>query len=254
MLSFGLTGALAAILFLALPSSSPIWFFSAILAAIANIGFGVSFVAMNSYLPSLAQTSPEVIMLKEELDQDAATSTSFDEDIDEGAALDQDEPLLDHRREESAELRARYDSALSRATSRISSLGIALGYGAGILMLILALIPVTKLGGTTFSLRLAIGLSGVWWAVFTIPAGILLPGAKSMEGGEQYEVVKKEWRVGREIVNAWRRLGGMLHPREIAALRNTFKYLAAWFLLSDGGLLSSAPWSCNLTVFQDLRL
>jgi UMF1 family MFS transporter len=125
--------------------------------------------------------------------------------------------------------------------SRISSLGIAMGYGAGICLLIVALIPVTKLHGSTFSLRLAIGLSGIWWAVFTIPAALWLPGgsaaaaAASDEGAAwQESSADGTWSAGREIVAAWKRLGGMLHPREIKRLRNTFKYLAAWFLLSDG--------------------
>ena len=55
-----------------------------------------------------------------------------------------------------------YDLTLSNAVSRISSLGIALGYFAGTILLVMALIPVTKLGGTTWSLRLAIGFIGIW--------------------------------------------------------------------------------------------
>ena len=54
-----------------------------------------------------------------------------------------------------------YIAALSCATSRISSQGIALGYVAGILPLLLALVPVSQMHGSTFSLRLAIGLSGL---------------------------------------------------------------------------------------------
>ena len=73
----------------------------------------------------------------------------------------------------------KYQAELSRATSRISSLGIALGYGAGICLLIVALIPVTMLHGSTFALRLAIGLSGIWWAVFTVPAALWLPSVSS---------------------------------------------------------------------------
>jgi MFS transporter, UMF1 family len=43
-----------------------------------------------------------------------------------------------------------------------------------------------------------------------------------------------KWHIRREVVAAWKRLGGMLQWQEIKRLRNTFKYLAAWFLLSDG--------------------
>ena len=53
------------------------------------------------------------------------------------------------------------NAALSRAILCISSLGIASGYGAGIIPLLLALISMTKLHRLTFLICLAIGLSGV---------------------------------------------------------------------------------------------
>ena len=127
-----------------------------------------------------------------------------------------------------------------------------MGYAAGIFMLIVVLIPVEKLHGSTFALRLAIGLSGIWWGIFSLPAAIWLPGADATEvnceqSGEEgvndgwdetrisrSENTEREWRLLGEIRAAWVRLGTMLKWREVLKLRNTFKYLAAWFLLSDG--------------------
>jgi UMF1 family MFS transporter len=142
---------------------------------------------------------------------------------------------------------------LSRATARISSLGIALGYTAGILLLLVTVLPVQRAGGSTDALRFAIGGSGVWWAVFSIPALLLLPDARGFEepqnpgATEEREgllaseptpeaapVAAAEWSVRREVVDAWKRLGNMLRWENIRRLRNTFRYLAAWFLLSDG--------------------
>ncbi|KAK0502268.1 autophagy-related protein 22-like protein [Armillaria luteobubalina] len=241
LLAFALQGAFAAILFLILPSSSPLWFLSALLAICANVGFGVSVVAMNAYLPSLAKDSREVAELRSQLEasQDAGDSDLADTSHSEGI----EEPLIPRTRVESSELRAQYDNELSRATSRISSLGIALGYSAGICLLLVALIPVTKLKGSTFSLRLAIGLSGMWWAVFSIPAAVWLPGPTTLvtsgapEGAvwiDNLDAPDGKWSIRAEVVAAWKRLGGMLRWQEIKKLRNTFKYLAAWFLLSDG--------------------
>ncbi len=241
LLAFALQGAFAAILFLILPSSSPLWFLSALLAICANVGFGVSVVAMNAYLPSLAKDSREVAELRSQLEasQDAGDSDLADTSHAEGV----EEPLISRTQVESSELRAHYDNELSRATSRISSLGIALGYGAGICLLLVALIPVTKLKGSTFSLRLAIGLSGIWWAVFSIPAAVWLPGPTTLatsgvsEGAiwiDNLDSPDGKWSIRAEVVAAWKRLGGMLRWQEIKKLRNTFKYLAAWFLLSDG--------------------
>ena len=116
---------------------------------------------MNAYLPSLAKISPEVVLLLEEL-ENAPHSVTIDND--DSTTITSEEPLLHGSSPNDAMqgLRKKYDIVLSNAISRISSLGIALGYSAGIILLVLALIPVTSLRGSTFSLRLAIGLSGIW--------------------------------------------------------------------------------------------
>jgi UMF1 family MFS transporter len=212
---------------------------------------------MNAYIPSLAQESPEVIQIWDKL-QTFEGEPSTAELEDSSMSIDNaSTPLLSNdgsAAQESGEtikklnlLEAEYQTELSRATSRISSLGIALGYGAGICLLTVALIPVTRLGGSTFSLRLAIGLSGIWWAMFSIPAAIWLPGSSAYRRrvhlndnnvipGQAVEQVldDKEWNVWKEIIAAWIRLANMLGWTEIKKLENTFKYLAAWFLLSDG--------------------
>ena len=215
-------------------------------------------MAMNAYIPSLAQESPEVVQILDKLQnfEGEPSSTTAPEDLD--MSLDSaSAPLLSSdvglTAAEQKLLQAEYQIGLSRATSRISSFGIALGYGAGICLLIVALIPVTRLHGSTFSLRLAIGLSGIWWALFSIPAAIWLPGpgGKRSSGvhltvdssshddnndipGRVIESDDKEWNFWKEIIAAWIRLGNMLRWSEIKKLGNTFKYLAAWFLLSDG--------------------
>lgn len=246
-------------LFLLLPSSSPIWPTSALLGICANVGFGASVVAMNAYLPTLARASEEVVKTRVQL----TSSTTEHEDTapaphdHEG---DASEPLLSSSHDasqadahpEGSAAREAYNTALSRATSRISSQGIALGYMAGILLLVIALVPVTLLHGTTFSLRLAIGLSGIWWATFSLPAAAWLPsGRKAVEaegedawGAEEEPDAKEKWSTGREIVKAWKKLGSMLRWGEIKRLRNTFKFLAAWFLLSDGKILHSPRVVC----------
>lgn len=57
---------------------------------------------------------------------------------------------------------------VAAATATISATGIALGYLSGILALALSLVPVSLAGEDTWGLRIAIGGSGVWWAVFSI--------------------------------------------------------------------------------------
>jgi UMF1 family MFS transporter len=234
LLLFAFLGSFAAVLFLPLSSTSPLWILAAPLAMLANIGFGASVVAMNAYLPELARGAPEMEKLREELTAQPAshhTVAPSQDDRDSAPLLstaDIPEPVDDQGKV--------YDTALSSTTSRISSLGIALGYLAGIIMLILAIIPVQRMGGSTFSLRLAIGLSGVWWAAFSVLAGVLLPGGSAtIRGAEEDAIVRSEkLSLWTECRGSWIRLGRMLKWSEIKKLKNTFKYLGAWFLLSDG--------------------
>ncbi|KAF9445237.1 MFS general substrate transporter [Macrolepiota fuliginosa MF-IS2] len=268
LLLFAALGSASATLFLLLPSDSSVWHLSALLAMFANVSFGASVVAMNAYLPGLAKESPEVVELLQETVQDegdesgpitGAPDDEYTRDINHSLdstieSESSEAPLIPRHPPEShsptasssPDTRNKYDTALSRATSRISSLGIAMGYAAGIFLLIVALVPVTKLHGSTFALRLAIGLSGIWWAIFSIPAAVWLPGAAEDAGkrlsdeevGEEAWTGRgegeREWKFWKEIYRAWVRLGRMLKWSEVVKLKNTFKYLAAWFLLSDG--------------------
>jgi len=190
---------------------------------------------MNAYLPSLAEEAPDVVSLRHQIEFHNTSVVVSDGDLDADTNLESSSLLPDTMplvSEERKKIESQYQTVLATETSRISSMGIALGYGAGICLLIVALIPVTKLNGSTFALRLAIGLSGIWWALFSIPAAIWLPNPPfpSMEGTMDH----KERNLSREIVAAWIRLINMLRWAEIKRLRNTFKFLAAWFLLSDG--------------------
>lgn len=255
-------------LFLILPSSSPVWLLSALLAIVANVAFGPSNVALNAYIPTLAKSSKEVVEARAALAASehghghttingSPDAVPFDLATDDTNEHGASEPLLSHEhsgpgesRAPSADvlaLKAAHDTMLSSTTARISSQGIALGYSAGIAMLLLTFIPIRMMQGSTASLRLAIGLSGLWWAAFTVPAGMWLPSAVEGQKVEEQEreVVgedgwaeerepQEKWSTWREVKKAWKRLGGMLRWREIKKLSNTFVYLAAWFVLSDG--------------------
>jgi len=159
---------------------------------------------------------------------------------------------------------------LSRTTARISSLGIALGYAAGILLLLVTVLPEQRARGSTDVLRFAIGGSGAWWASFSISAHLLLPSASGMgkealgagvieerglpaseAASEAAPVVAVGWSVRKEVVGTWRRLVHMLRWQNIRRLLNTFRYLAAWFLLSDGMCpLHNHVCLCRILVFQ----
>ncbi|KAF8258866.1 autophagy-related protein 22-like protein, partial [Lactarius quietus] len=225
LFGFAALGSISSLCFFLLPSSSPVWPLAGLLSILANIGFSASIVVLNSYLPRLAASSL---------------------------------PSSDHGDTEK----------LSRATARISSLGIALGYMAGILLLLAVLIPVQHASGSTKALRFAIAGSGAWWALFSVPALLFLPNASTSqetvvteereglladESPETTPVLADKWTVRQEVIDAWKRLGSMLRWHNIQRLRNTFRYLAAWFLLSDG-MSSHVAHNANLvgaTICQD---
>ncbi|KAL5521944.1 ATG22 [Sanghuangporus sanghuang] len=239
LLLFAALGSISAVLFLALPSSSSVWPLAALFAIIANVGFGASVVAMNAYLPTLAREDKTVVAALQELHSSDHASILIPQRDSEERESDGDtyeEPLLPREHRASPEAQAlleKYISLVSQTTARISGTGIALGYFAGIVALVIALVPVTLMKGSTFSLRLAIFASGLWWALFTIPAGAWLPGTSSLllkeSSGETGPFSLK-----REIWKAWQRLGQMLRWTQIKRLKHTFIFLGAWFLLSDG--------------------
>lgn len=175
------------------------------------MGFGASIVALNAYLPGLARSAPEVVALE------PSSLPSRTEEEHQKVTDSQDA----------------YQQAVARSTARISAQGIAIGYASGISLLLLCMVPVTVLGGSTWSLRIAIMMSGIWWCLGSFPCAAWLK-SEGDTGTESRRRADGEHGVGREILEAWKRLGQMIRPREMKRLKHTFWFLAAWFLLSDG--------------------
>lgn len=133
---FTLLGSVSCAVFLFIPSQSILWPLSSLLTISGNVAFGASIVCLNAFLPIIARA--HLKQTSDELDDRVTNET----------------------------LQTSHE--VFKATSEISSKGIAAGYGAGILLLVLMLIPVTLMKGSLFSLRLAIAASGVWWLAFGI--------------------------------------------------------------------------------------
>lgn len=131
---------------------------------------------------------------------------------------------------------AQYAALLSLTTSRISSIGVALGFFSGVSLLILLIIPISLMGGTTAAMRIAIGVSAAWWAVFTIPALLGLPGGPRAKYEGKERGSRLSW-----AGQGWKRVGRMITPKEVKRLPNLFTFLFAWIFLSDGQLLDFSP-------------
>ncbi|KAA1074338.1 Autophagy protein 22 [Puccinia graminis f. sp. tritici] len=197
LILFAGIGSLSGILFFFLDSGSSLWSLTAILAILANVALGVSGVCLNSFIPNLAKATPKVLEAQRDLIRHHPLSSSA-----------QDE---------------HYKTLISTATANISSNGIALGCGSGIIALCLSLIVIISHDGNTDSLRWVIGLSGIWWAFFSIPAVFLLPPRRSAGPSGIVNPFNPAKSIARYL--------SML--KEYKQLKNTIRFLMAWFFLSD---------------------
>ncbi|GAA5916126.1 hypothetical protein JCM6882_003946, partial [Rhodosporidiobolus microsporus] len=232
LLTFALTGSTLLLLFLVLPETSIFWPLCTVLTIGANVCFGASIVCLNSYLPDLARLSPTALAL-------APSSTS------QASEENPSSTSSEHA----------YRSALALTTSQISGRAIAAGYAAGIGVLV-ALLPLVKWigsgngaedGGTeraaggsaTWPLRVAIAVSGAWWALGTLPAAFWLrpppsPANSRPSAVRRATVAKNDSQRATfvdSVKEGWRGLFRMLG--EWRLLPQTFVFLGAWFILSD---------------------
>lgn len=234
LLAFAFIGATATILFIGIVPK--VYLLGALLAIISNTCFGASFVLLNSFLPLLVRHHPSIIhrhhnghpgstdsrgleqdddYLEQEDDPQLATSTSglLPRDRPDGHSAQDPLPTI---------------SPQLQLSTRISSNGIGIGYIAGLLVQISAILLVVATGSTTFSLRLVLMVVGIWWLLFSIPAAMWLrprPGPPLPTG----LTGNRAWLA--YIIYAWKSLFKTIgHARK---LKDMFIFLCAWFLLSD---------------------
>ena len=226
LLTFAYLGSSSAILFFFFPAS--LHSFNLLLAALLTIvgstGHATSIVCANAFLPELAQEEEQSMAISKTLDTEDCTA-----DLEVEA-----QPLLPSTLILEAPPISPYDrksssggpTSLSLITSRLSSTAIAIGFLSGVSVLAVLLIPITILHGSIASLRLAIGFCGVWWAVFTVPAWLGLPGGSIEEDDSETRA--------KRLSRTWLRVRRMVRWEEMKALPNLYTFLLAWVFLSDG--------------------
>lgn len=201
LLLFTLLGGISCLMFLLVPPASTVWLLAPILAMVGNIAFGCAMVCLNTYVPLLAKQS-----------------------------------IVESHEDEVEQTRS---SQESKAASSISARGISAGYAAGITLLLLMLVPVTVLNGSLWSLRVALAATGAWWLLVSIrksrfPKGkrhadvivaafIWLP--KPTATSNTLSAANGGWS------KPWTELVQVL--KEYRKIPETFKYLLAWFIMSD---------------------
>ncbi|KAL8943444.1 MAG: hypothetical protein Q9216_001082 [Gyalolechia sp. 2 TL-2023] len=234
LLLFAFIGAAATTLFIAVIPA--IYLLGGLLAIIANVCFGASFVLLNSFLPLLVRHHPTVQAVTSdtpcEMDFDTnSSSENGDHNVDDStdALLGQSQNSRPQPRSETVA------SSELMLSTRISSNGIGIGYIAAIIvqLVAVAIILLTKSvsDSTTVALRVVLCFIGLWWSAFTVPAALWLrprPGPPipfSIQGKQ-----RRDW--ARYISYAWGSLWKTV--RRARHLKDIVLFLAAWFLLSDG--------------------
>src|SRR3990172_3133436 len=106
---------------------------------------------------------------------------------------------------------------------RISSLGYAMGYLGGGLLLAVNIVMIQLLPGT-WGARLSFLSVAIWWAVFSIPIFRYVP--------EPPAATARLARSGELISISFRRLWGTV--KDMQQYRELFKFLVAFFIYNDG--------------------
>ena len=206
LLIFAFTGAATAMSFtLVTPAALP---FGSLLAIVAITCLGCSLVMLNSFLPLLTTNHPII----RDVRPDTTNPTSTPDVL----------------------------SAAAKLSNRISSRGVALGYGNAVFVQVLAIIVLILASRFTASktlpLRSILFLTGVWWAVFTIPTYVFLrsrpgpPLPAKFTKTSTYSNTTSQVCLS-YVTYAWFSLYGTLHLA--LSLRQLRLFLLAWFLLSD---------------------
>lgn len=217
LLIFAWTGAVATMLFL--PITPAAYLIGALLAIIANTCLGASFVLLNSFLPLLVRHHPEV---QEELERAYEESNgSLEDDELPLTTTNSASTLL----EPSSLALPRTSKALTMST-RISSTGIGISYGAALFLQVVSILILLSMHSSAFSLQLVLFLIGAWWFVFTIPSALWLrprpgPPLPSHISSSSWSYISHSW------ISLWRTI--KLTPQ----LPDILLFLLAWFLLSD---------------------
>ena len=182
LLVFGVIGALATMSFIAVIPK--IYVVGSLLAIISNTCFGASFVLLNSFLPLLVRYHPTLQNARAHNSEtqpynvahpDLEPAESLDQD--RSNSLDSSQMLLRHDQPDETTPSAPSKAATSpqlRLSTTISSNGIGIGYSAGLIVQAVCILLVVMTGQTTFSIRLALFVIGLWWLAFSIPAALWL--------------------------------------------------------------------------------
>ncbi|KAI4093331.1 MAG: hypothetical protein LQ348_001418 [Seirophora lacunosa] len=234
LLYFAFTGAIATMLFVSIIPR--VYLLGGLLAIVANVCFGASFVLLNSFLPLLVRHHPTIQCALPEQSSQGGMQVGISTESEFIDMDDSTEALLGQPQDKRTQSynRSAASAELLLSTS-ISSNGIGIGYVAAVIVQLIAvaiiLITTSMSKSNTVALRIVLLFIGSWWLAFTIPAALWLrprpgPPIPFSTRGKQ----RRNW--AGYIAYAWGSLWKTV--RRARRLKDIVLFLAAWFLLSDG--------------------
>jgi UMF1 family MFS transporter len=235
LLLFAFIGSLTMMLFLAIVPK--VYLLGAVFAIVANTCFGASFVLLNSFLPLLVRHHPKTQYrtpdCTPEVSPEEPEIQPPNESLESHPA-DSTTPLLSHTLGPTSPLppAKNLTSIELQLSTQISSTGIGIGYSAGLFLQCVLVVIIYAMNKTTFSLCLVLGVIGLWWFVFTIPAALWLrprPGPPLPAKDPNNPSGSRSWIA--YIGYAWASLYRTI--KLARRLKDVVFFLAAWFLLSD---------------------
>ena len=252
LLAFAFIGAGTVMMFIFVVPK--IYVVGSLLAIVSNTCFGASFVLLNSFLPLLVRYHPTLQNARAHNTETRPYSTA-QPDLDPSESFDQDrsnspdpsQMLLSHDQLDETTPPAPSKAATSdqlRLSTKISSYGIGIGYSAGLIVQAVCILIVVMTGQTTFSIRLALFVIGLWWLAFSIPAALWLrprPGPPLPASLAS----KQTWIA--YVIYAWASLWKTV--KQARRLRDLVTFLCAWFLVSDS--IATISGSVMLIWFSD---
>ncbi|KAH0532720.1 hypothetical protein TsFJ059_001373 [Trichoderma semiorbis] len=233
LLAFAWIGGFSVMCFILISKTN--YLIGAFLTIISNTSFGASFVLLNSFLPLLVRNHPEVTeAYVTESSEDARQIGDSTDDL-EGDMVNSTLGLLppdDRHHWNGLKRVATHEEITSKElqlSTRISSLGIGIGYSAALFVQCASIGILIAMKNTTWSQRVVLFIIGAWWSIFTIPAALWLrprPGPAltidgRKDGASWWVYLKYAWKSLFRTIQLARRLIDIM------------LFLGSWFLLSD---------------------
>ncbi|KAK9462916.1 autophagy-related protein 22-like protein [Lipomyces oligophaga] len=254
LVGFSIVGAIAVLLFIAVPSRA--YYLASILTIISNASFGAVAVCGNAFLPVLVRSHPDVLSSfdYQALNSDhisnsqaAASSSAVDANFandDENSNKSSSNARAENAHESfesfpaetvDPEARPYFDFDLSnyqlekveQVSGQLSGLGTACGYLSAFIVQIIGIAIISAMGSTVFSLRVVLMLIGIWWLIFTVPVALFM----RPRPGPVLHLEPSQNAFVHYVLYGWRTLAKT--ARQVRHLRDVGMYLAGWFILSD---------------------